>query len=237
MRIFTVPNLITSMNLLCGILGVICALNGAQDMALLLMILAAVFDFLDGLAARVLHSVSPIGKELDSLSDMVSFGVLPSLMMVEAISQGEVGSIVAYLPLFLALMSAFRLAKFNIDERQTTDFLGLPTPAAALFTAALVNCNCSVLHHLAATAWFYPVTALVLGLLLVSEIPMFSMKVAKGHKLLDTKRIVFLSLSVAALVYALAFRQDWVLALLLVFGIYILENLILVGIPAKKEAR
>ena len=230
MRVFTIPNVITSLNLLCGIMGVISAMNGAPDMALVLMLLAAVFDFLDGLAARLLHSVSPVGKQLDSLADLVSFGVLPSMMLFCAVR--EIG-FAAYLSLFLALMSAFRLAKFNVDDRQCTDFLGLPTPASALFVASMVNCLPVYVPQLAGSAWFYPAVAFVVGLLLVSEIPMFSMKVAKGHKLMDAKRIVFLVLAVAAIVFA-AVMKDWMLAILLIFGAYILENLILCAVPAQK---
>lgn len=224
-----IPNTITSMNLLCGAMGVIASFRGQQDMAFTLMLLAAVFDFCDGLAARLLHAYSPIGKELDSLSDMVSFGLLPSLMLVTTMHfQGNTGWVI-YLPLFLAVMSALRLAKFNVDERQTTDFLGVATPTAALICGSMA-CYihlepASRLAAWAATPWFLPAVAVVLGLLLVSEIPMFGMKVAKGHKLLDAKRIVFLALSVIILVTGIVLNTHLSLSVLLIFCVYILVNL------------
>ena len=125
-----IPDTITSMNLLCGVMGVIFTLKGRPDIGFLLMIGGAVFDFFDGLAARLLKASSGIGKELDSLADMVSFGVLPSLMLFGL--GGSSVPVLKYLPLILAVFSALRLAKFNLDERQHEGFIGLPTPAAAL---------------------------------------------------------------------------------------------------------
>ena len=233
-----IPNTITSMNLLSGIVGVICALHGELALAFLLMLLASVFDFCDGLAARLLHAYSPIGKELDSLADLVSFGVLPALMLVQTMQAHGNQGLVSYLPLFLAVMSALRLAKFNVDDRQTSDFLGVATPTSAIICGALCAhislTTDSWLNAWAGSPWFLPVLALILGLLLVSEIPMFGMKVAPGHKLLDAKRIVFLTLALAGIILALVLWQDICLAILLVFVIYLIENLILYILPAKK---
>ena len=229
-----IPNTITSMNLLCGIVGVICALYGNPDWALVLMVLAAVFDFCDGLAARLLKAYSPIGKELDSLSDMVSFGVLPALVMMQCMQEFGAPIWLSCSALFIAVMSAIRLARFNVDTRQTTDFLGVATPTCALLCASLA----SYLHAhpdllLAQWAvWFLPAVSIELGLLLVSEIPMFGMKVAPGHKLLDRKRVLFLILAVTAVALALIVGQDFSLAILLVFTIYLAENLILYLIPS-----
>ena len=226
-----IPNTITSMNLLAGTMGVICTFQGEMTAAFLLMLAAAVFDFSDGLAARLLKAYSPIGKELDSLSDMVSFGVLPSLMLVETMQLHGNTGVCSYLPLFLAVMSGVRLAKFNVDERQTTDFLGVATPTSAIICGSLccyiATATDSVLQGWAGSAWGLPLLALALGLLLVSEIPMFGMKIAKGHRLLDAKRIVFLGLAAAILVLTAVLRLNWSLAVLLVFCIYITENLIL----------
>ena len=227
-----IPNTITSMNLLSGAMGVICAFHGEMGLAFGLMLLAAVFDFCDGLAARLLHAYSPIGKELDSLADMVSFGLLPSLMLTCTLEAHGASTLICSIPLFLAVMSALRLAKFNVDERQSHDFIGLPTPSAAMVCGALSywiwSCtDCTTLQDMAGSPWFLPLVAVVLGLLLVSEIPMFGMKVAKGHKLLDTKRIVFLCVALAALVGTLVLRLNWSLAVLTVFVFYILENLVL----------
>lgn len=232
-----IPNTITSLNLLSGILGVICAVYSMPGWALVCMLAAAVFDFCDGLAARLLKAHSPIGAQLDSLADMVSFGVLPALMLMSCMQEQGAPVWLCYAPLFIAVMSAVRLAKFNVDSRQTTDFLGLPTPANALLCASLSafvaeNPQC-FLADWAGSIAFIPGLSLILGLMLVSEIPMFGMKVAPGHKLMDAKRIVFLALAVTAAVLAPVLLRSWTLAILLIFSIYVLENLILSLFPKK----
>lgn len=239
MRIFNIPNAITSMNLISGILGVICALGGSMDWALSLMILAAVFDFFDGMVARALGISGGIGKELDSLSDMVSFGVLPAVMLMACMQRsGNIGW-ESYIPLLLAVMSSYRLAKFNVDDRQESDFLGVPTPTAALISGTLAyyisdSGSSTPLYSLAASWWFIPAVTVILSFLLVSEIPMFGMKVKKGHKLLDATRLVFLALALVAIVVTLALKKNWALAILLIFSAYILENLLLFVFAKKK---
>ena len=221
-----IPNTITSMNLLSGIMGVIFALEGHLEWALPMMVLAAVFDFCDGLAARLLGAYSPIGGELDSLADLVSFGVLPSLMLYK-VMPADAPVVVRFLPLFVAVMSAVRLAKFNVDDRQTLDFLGLPTPSCAMVCGSLayfLQAGGGVPSG--AGPWLVAAVAVILGLLLVSEIPMFGMKIKKGHKLLDTKRIAFLILAVAGVLAVVLLKQPWSLAVLAVFSVYIIENLV-----------
>ena len=227
-----IPNTITSMNLLSGAVGVVFTLEGRMDIAFPLMLAAAVFDFCDGLAARALHAYSPIGKELDSLADLVSFGLLPALMLCKTMAGDApltTAGWPAFLPLILAALSAVRLAVFNTDERQALDFIGLPTPACAMVCGALA-CFAS-LHpeslpaQWCATPWFLPLLALGLGLLLVSGIPMFSMKIKKGHKLLDGKRIAFFAFAAAAILATVLLRAHWSLIPLLVFAFYILENI------------
>ena len=227
-----IPNAITSMNLLSGALGVIFTLEGRIEIAFPLMLAAAVFDFCDGLAARALGAYSDIGKELDSLADMVSFGLLPSLMLCKAMAGDAALTAVgwtAFLPLLVAVMSALRLAKFNLDERQALDFIGLPTPACAMVCGSLAlyvfRTPESLLASWAATPFFVPAIALLLGLLLVSEIPMFGMKIKKGHRLLDAKRIVFFAFAALAILLTVILRAHWSLAPLLIFSFYILENL------------
>ena len=224
-----IPNMITSMNLLSGAMGVIFTLQHRPDIAFACMIAAAVFDFCDGLAARLLGAYSDIGKELDSLCDMVSFGLLPALMLVETMQRLGGPSWISYVPLFLAVMSAFRLAKFNIDERQGTDFLGVATPTAAMICGALC-CYAFVTPGSLLAAWaeapsFLPTLSVLLGVLLVSEIPMFGMKVKPGHKLLDGKRICFLALSAGVLLAVVLTGRHISLAVFGIFVIYILENL------------
>ena len=221
-----IPNTITSMNLLAGIMGVIFTLEGHLEWALPMMILAGVFDFCDGLAARLLDAHSPIGGELDSLADDVSFGVLPALMLYK-VMPADAPALLRYIPLFVAVMSAVRLAKFNIDDRQTLDFLGLPTPSCALVCGSLATFLYAAGGISAgAETWMLAAIAVILGLLLVSEIPFFGMKIKKGHKLLDTKRTAFLILAVAAVLAVVLLKQPWSLAVLAVFSIYIVENLV-----------
>ena len=222
-----IPNTITSMNLLSGIMGVIFTLEGRLEWALPLMILAAVFDFCDGLAARLLNAYSPIGKELDSLADLVSFGVLPAVMLYKVQPEGA-PVLLRFLPLFVGVMSALRLAKFNVDERQTLDSIGLPTPSCAMVCGSL-----AYFLHLGggvpdgAGPWLVAGISLVLGLLLVSEIPMFGMKIKKGHKLMDGKRTAFLILAATCILTVLILHKNWSLAILGVFSVYIIENLII----------
>ena len=225
-----IPNTITSMNLLAGIMGVIFTLEGRLEWALPLMILAAVFDFCDGLAARLLGAYSPIGGDLDSLADVVSFGVLPALMLYKVLPV-DAPAILRYIPLFVAVMSAVRLAKFNVDDRQTSDFIGLPTPSCAMVCASLAY----FLHMeggvpVGTGVWLVDAIAVILGLLLVSEVPMFGMKIKKGHKLLDTKRIAFLILAAACILAVILTKQNWSLAVLAVFSAYIVENLVVAAI-------
>ena len=171
-----IPNTITSMNLLCGVLGVICTFNGQLDVAFILMLSAAVCDFCDGLAARALKAYSELGKQLDSLADMVSFGTLPALLLhrLMLVTQGE--TIWCYAPLIIAVFSALRLAKFNIDTRQTSTFIGLPTPANALFWSSLIAGGGDWLNSLNA-GWLLLIMLIALfSYFLVCEIPMFSLK-------------------------------------------------------------
>jgi len=149
------------------------------------IIIASVFDFLDGLVARLLNAYSPVGKELDSLGDVVSFGVAPGMIVFqllrgasEYLTIGSLSMYVPYLAFIIPVFSALRLAKFNVDERQTTSFLGLPVPAHALFWSSLSYSLQPIIHH--NTTLFVIViviSSFLTSLLLVSEIPMFSLKI------------------------------------------------------------
>lgn len=178
-----IPNTITCMSLVSGCIASVMALQGNLLWAAIWIMIAAVFDFMDGFAARLLKAYSPMGKELDSLSDMVSFGVAPGMIVFWMLGQaslplGEIGRYIPYLAFVIPAFSGLRLAKFNIDERQTTSFIGMPVPAHALFW-------CSAGYSLAPLAPANPVlfivitlvVALATSLLLVSEIPMFSLKI------------------------------------------------------------
>ena len=201
-----IPNTITSMNLFSGCMAVVSAFHfnetiGAMqgyEWAFLFIGLATVFDFCDGLSARLLHAYSALGKELDSLSDLVSFGVAPAALVFNLI-QSQTGSWVAFLAFLIAVFGALRLAKFNIDDRQTTSFIGLPIPANAIFWIGVVAWN--VDFRYIGDAWM---TALVVlfPLLMVSSLPMCSLKV-KTLSLRSNVRRYALLLGTAMLVAAM----------------------------------
>ena len=225
-----IPNTITSMNLLCGIMGVIFTFKGELDTAFYLMLAGAACDFCDGLAARALKAYSELGKQLDSLADMVSFGVLPSLMMYSLMTLTGGDRFWCYIPLLIAVFSALRLAKFNIDERQSENFIGLATPACAIicgsFACYVINEPTSELFKLAASTWFIPVVSLILCGLLVSEIPMFSMKFKKSSAgtAVHKQRIAFLLIALASCVIVPIIGLNWAMIPLLIFVVYILLN-------------
>lgn len=192
-----IPNTLTCCNLLCGCLAVGCALGGiltpegiscgpwlGYGGALAFIIAGAVFDFFDGFAARALGVSSPIGKELDSLADCITFGFAPATIVVSLLAglspfQSATHPLPHLLPgigLLIAAFSALRLAKFNLDERQTTSFIGLPTPANALFWAALAYGQHERLATMPGAFWAIAAGALLSCWLLVSEIPMFAFK-------------------------------------------------------------
>ena len=221
------------MNLLCGVLGVIATFSGRLDAAFCLMLAAAVCDFLDGFSARLLKAYSDIGKELDSLSDMISFGVLPSVMMYSLVNQMNPGSWLRFAPLAVAVFSGLRLAKFNVDERQTESFIGLATPSCAILCGSLAyyvtKCPQSTLAAWAGLKWSIPVISVILSALLVSEIPMFSMKFKKGADgkvKIGTERMVFAAFALIEIVMTVILKQDWSFAIILIFMTYILMNLL-----------
>lgn len=192
-----IPNTITCCNLFVGILAVLAAYNGAFLYALGFVLLAALFDFLDGMMARLLKAYSPLGKELDSLADMISFGLLPGMIAFKMLQTTFFPWWMAYLGFLLTIFSALRLAKFNIDERQTSSFLGLATPANALFWAGVAIQFDGVQEW--STYLLLPLVFLF-SYLLVCEVPMFSLKF-KSLKWNDNKiRYIFLIGSVVALV-------------------------------------
>ena len=178
-----IPNSITCCNLICGCIATSWALSGNYKMALVFIICCAIFDFFDGMTARLLHVSSEIGKELDSLADVVTFGVAPASMVYTLLYDMHYPSSMEccrqwlpYVAFLIAAFSALRLAKFNLDTRQTTSFIGLPTPANALFWGSLIVGADSKLSHL---SWGLPLVLVLIILscwILISEIPMFALK-------------------------------------------------------------
>ena len=173
-----IPNTITCLNLISGCIATYWAFQGDYHMALLFIIIGAVFDFFDGMVARLLHVSSPIGKELDSLADDITFGFAPSAILFSFLAQLTADSQwpIAYCAFVMAAFSALRLAKFNLDERQALGFIGLPTPANALFWGALVTGLCDHQFYFEGMEWCIVAGILVSSYLLVCELPMFALK-------------------------------------------------------------
>lgn len=198
-RYFTIPNILTLGNLFCGCLAVYFAfVAGDLRMVFWLTALSAVFDFLDGFAARLLKSYSPLGKELDSLADMVSFGVVPSaVLFVLYMSAG--GTLPAGYSVFIvALFSALRLAKFNIDENQTDEFIGMPTPANTLLISSVGYVYAD--GSLPVGPVWVLAAAVILAVLLISPVRMFSLKFKDFSFRNNALRYIFSGLSIIALI-------------------------------------
>ena len=223
-----IPNTITSMNLLCGALGVIFAFKGSLDLAFYMMLAGAVCDFCDGLSARVLKAYSPMGKELDSLADLITFGLLPSIMLHRRLIEGGVTGFWAYFPLIIVVFSALRLAKFTVDERQGENFLGLPTPACAMWCGSLIYAadhGVMSMANLLHDTNLILISSVVLAFLLVSEIPMFSFKFSKDSAY-NRLRYSFVGIVAFFAVVTLVLKINWSYIILLTFTIYIVFNLI-----------
>jgi CDP-diacylglycerol--serine O-phosphatidyltransferase len=205
-KLFTVPNIITLCNLLCGCFSIVASLVvGDFTLALIFILASAVCDFFDGFTARLLKQYSDIGVQLDSLADMVSFGVAPSAVMYAFACQAPtlfelndvVAHIIVYVPFIMAAFSALRLAKFNIDETQHETFEGLPTPANALFCASFVYAAIS--SGKAVEVEWIALISVVMAALLVSPIRMFSFKLKSFGWQQNKSLYIFLVLSLVAL--------------------------------------
>lgn len=173
-----IPNLITLGNLLCGVIAIAAALRGDLTGASLMICLGIFLDFFDGLAARLLNVASPLGKELDSLADVVTSGVAPGFILWNILSNGVGEKWPEFLPytaLLIPLFAAYRLAKFNIDSRQSHSFLGLPTPANALIWMGVALTPALPMDELTFIIVLI-VVSLITDVLMVSELPMFSLK-------------------------------------------------------------
>lgn len=228
-----IPNIITSLNLLSGTLSIVSAWNGDLNGAAYWIVLSAVFDFADGFFARLLGAYSAIGKELDSLADVISFGLAPSTILYQlclhsfqlsgvqdfgTFSAGWWLCLPAMLP---AVFAALRLAKFNIDDRQTTSFIGLPSPAFALFVCAL--------PFMATSGYFFAFWGSVLYVLwgiiavfcflMVSEVPMFALKFHSYLPGENKLRYSFLAASLALLFLFSWTGMAWVILLYVLISI------------------
>jgi CDP-diacylglycerol--serine O-phosphatidyltransferase len=233
-----VPNSITLLNLLFGCAAVVFALHGQTSPAGYCIFMAAVCDFLDGLSARLFKAYSEMGKQLDSLADVVSFGVAPGALLYEELRVlspcntagcGATGwTLLLFAPFILTLFSALRLAKFNIDERQREGFLGLPTPACALLVAAfLMYARSHVALAPCINVWTVLGAVAALSALMVANLPMPAMKF-KGLAWASNKlRYVFLVICAVLVLFTLAAEENFTLAVVLIILSYIVYSLVL----------
>lgn len=178
-----IPNMVTCCNLFSGCIAAVMAFQSNYEAAILFIILGAVFDFFDGMLARLLNVSGPLGKELDSLADDITFGFAPSAIVFSLFKEVQypefMSGITEYFPytaFIIAAFSALRLGKFNIDPRQSSSFIGLPTPANALFWGSLVVGAHSFLVSNSFNAIYLFILVILMSYLLVAELPMFSLK-------------------------------------------------------------
>ena len=246
-----IPNLITLGNLFCGLVAIVFSLNNNLYFAGTFIFFGAILDFFDGLSARLLKVSSEIGKHLDSMADMVTFGVAPGMIMFQMIKLSNIddNSYIAYIGFIITLFSAIRLAKFNLDTKQTSSFIGLPTPAAAIFIASLPVISKygntwgiieeglrsiqgkEVDHYISFIQFndikFLIITSIILSLLLVANLPLFSLKIKKGEIWKNKEniiRIIFL-ISCVILLFIFKFAAMPFIVILYIF-LSIINNLI-----------
>lgn len=239
-----IPNTITCCNLISGCIATYWAFKGENDIALAFIILGAIFDFFDGMSARLLHVSSPIGKELDSLADCITFGFAPSAIVFSFLTTAssaagphcmsplEIPFLATggfyFVVFIMAAFSALRLAKFNLDERQSMGFIGLPTPANALFWGSLIVGFGQQLQQIS----FFP-GLILLGVLLscwllVSEVPMFALKFKNKGWAGNQLRYCFILLS-AAIIACTGVVKAWAI----IIPLYVLIS-IFYSLSAKK---
>lgn len=193
-----IPNFLTCCNLVCGCMGIVFLMEGSTIPTAYFVWAACIFDFFDGFAARWLKISSPIGKELDSLADMVSFGVLPSLLMYSLLSFESPFPYLPYVALLMAVCSALRLAIFNLDETQSDSFKGLPTPANALFITAIPFLDAPIFDFVHSPVVLTAITV-IFSLFLVSRFDLFALKFKNFAWSENQVRFTFLALAVLLL--------------------------------------
>jgi len=230
-----IPNFITILNLLTGVAGIWFVLESNPFTGALLIFLAAMFDFLDGMTSRMLDAYSDVGKSLDSLADVVSFGVLPGMIVfkLQSIALGTgadfqwgdnftvTEKLLLLTPLVIPAFSAVRLARFDNDERQTSEFRGLPTPANALFIAAwlgsypLLNEKIQWIYN----SWFITIVSLFLAVLLITDVRMFSLKFKTYDIKTNLLRYIFLGISALSIILMNLAGVMVVIVLYIIFSI------------------
>jgi len=243
------PNFLTSMNVLSGSIGIMLAFEDDKYLILttLFIGIATIFDFLDGMTARLLKAYSPMGKELDSLADMVSFGLAPAVILYHVMKISLFGfdfdfcfckvsgveMFFLFIPSIIAIFAALRLAKFNIDTRQTESFIGLATPANAIFAASLPIIimyapeSMNFMKELALNKWVIAAICVIFSFLMVSEIPMFSLKVKNLSFAANKVRYFFLITIVILVIFFKIMAVVFVIPAYIIFSVidaYILKK-------------
>ena len=238
-----IPNIITSLNLICGCIAILFAVNGDLVAASYFVLTGMFFDFFDGLSARLLHVQSEVGVQLDSLADMVTFGVVPGIIMFQLLNKsitnqvletrfevsesmlwfGDNMSFIPFIGLTIVIASAYRLAKFNVDTRQVTSFIGLPTPANTLLIISLPLIYefqyVEILDTIIFNKWFLIGLTILSSILLNMELPLFALKFKTWDFKNNKIRYLFLGLS---LVSILIFKF---IAIPIIIGLYILLSI------------
>ena len=209
-----IPNILTLCNLCSGCLAVLSAFYDDYSSALIFVLVSAVFDFMDGFAARLLKVYSPLGKELDSLADVISFGFAPAMVAVNLLE--GLGGYWSFLGLLIAAFSALRLAKFNIDDRQTNSFIGLPTPANAIFWVGLGFAYYLFFYY---NYWYTLILVAATCYLLVAELPMFSLKFKTYSLGENIWRYLLIAISVILLVLFRLEAMSWIIVVYVVLSL------------------
>lgn len=209
MKYINLPNLLTLGNLTCGLLAMVSAIGGNKNYVLVYFLASLLFDLFDGLAARALKISSPVGKELDSLADVISFGALPGLLLYELMG-GTFGSPEVYLPAIPAFLypaaAALRLAKFNTDTRQSVDFMGLNTPAASIAIVGLYLADnwetCTVdLSFVTSSLMILAGITVLFSILLLVDLPMLSFKPTPRDRGRTLQQVIFLLPAIILLIW------------------------------------
>ena len=228
-----IPITITSLNLACGTVGVVATFFGRIEVAFLIGLAGAFCDFFDGFSARALGTDSIMRNELDSLADIITFGLLPSLMLFEIMADAYgAEAFFVWIPLLIPVFSGLHLAKYNIDNQPGKCFLGPPTPVSAAVGGSIAcyldACPGTLFTEILLTPWVIPSVSVILCALLVCKVPFFTIKFRKGEGMSRDMvlRIIFAVISGAGLIVILACRWFWALAILLAAIVYISVNLV-----------
>tara|TARA_B100001758_G_C18402118_1_gene609653 strand:- start:1026 stop:1748 length:723 start_codon:yes stop_codon:yes gene_type:complete len=233
-----IPNLITLLNLSCGLFSIMSAFQGSLTTASLYIFAGALLDFFDGLTARILKADGPIGKQLDSMADMVTFGVAPGFLLFNFMFYLDNSIIFRYsmetsnfifpssLALLIPIFSAYRLANFNIDSKQINSFIGLPTPVLAIFIAALPHIDFDY-FPMFSDIQFLTILAILMPILLILNIPLFSLKYSNKEKIGSRLNIFRLILILTAIILFFVFQFAVIPFIVILYLILSLLNNIL----------